>query len=145
MIKHVTKFVVPVLASAFMVGCASNTYQTEATPTQQAAESAQAVYPTNLTAEQAPHLFCTVGADGMITLYNAGTDPLMGFDLWVNQLYTIRVTSTLDAKSTMSIDPANVYNKSGTTLKADAGSMVSMVQILYQGKLWTVQGPIMQK
>jgi hypothetical protein len=145
MIKHVTKFAIPVLASALIVGCAADAYKTEATDTQLSAEAGQAVYPKDATPTEAPHLFSTISQNGTITLYNTGTDPLIGFDLWVNQLYTIRVTSNLDAKSSLSIDPAKIYSKSGTSLKDTAGSIVSEVQIDYQGKLWNVQGPIMQK
>jgi len=144
MMKYVAKIVVPVLASALLVGCAADAYKTEATDTQLSAEAGQAVYPRDLTAAEAPHLFCTAGGNGTITLYNTGTDPLIGFDLWVNQMYTLRVTSNLDPKSMLSIDPAKIYSKSGTSFKDAGSSMVSLVQIAYQGKLWTVQGPIMQ-
>jgi hypothetical protein len=129
------------LSGSLLAGCASNTYQPSASDTQLSAYAGQASYPRSLTPTQAPHLFCSIAPDATITLYNASDDAVTEFELWVNQMYTLHVAK-LDAKSTVSINPASVYNKTGNNIAGVPASSINTVQIYYQGKLWDIQGPI---
>jgi hypothetical protein len=48
----------------------------------------------------------------------------------------------MDARSTLAIDPATLYNKTGSNLKGVPATSINSVQILVDGKLMDVQGPI---
>jgi hypothetical protein len=124
-----------------LAGCASGTYQTNASDTQLSAYAGQAVYPRQLIPAEAPHLFSSIAPDATITLYNAGDDAVSDFELWVNQVYTLHVAK-LDAKSTVSIAPGTLYNKTGANIAGVPASSINTVQVYYEGKLWDVQGPI---
>jgi len=85
-------------------------------------------------------VFCIVSPDATITIWNAGDDAFNGFEVWVNQMYTLHVDK-LDARDNVVLDPATIYNRTGANLKGVPATSINMVQIFEQGKLWTVQGP----
>ena len=138
--KRIQSAATAFLASAILVGCQA-TYNTKATDTQLSAYAGQAVYPSSVAANQSPHVFCSVADDGKITLYNAGDEVYSNFEIWVNRLYTLHVDK-LDARSTLVIDPATIYNKTGVNLAGVPSNSINLVQIFSQEKLWDVQGPI---
>jgi hypothetical protein len=138
---RIAKLATALLASALIAGCAG-TYQTNATDTQLSAYAGQAVYPTTVSSTQSLHVFCTVGNDGTITLYNAGDEIYSNFELWINRLYTLHIDK-LDARTTLAVDPATIYNKTGVNLKGVPANSFNLIQIYSQGKLQDVQGPIL--
>jgi hypothetical protein len=139
--QRIGKISIAVISAALLCGCAPTTYQTNATDTHLAAYAGQANYPTQLTATQTPHMFCTVAPDATITIYNAGDESCSNFELWVNQLYTLHIEK-MDARSTLALDPGTIYNKTGVNLKGVPATSINMVQIVLDGKLLDVQGPI---
>jgi hypothetical protein len=48
----------------------------------------------------------------------------------------------LEARSTLVIDPATIYNKTGVNLAGVPSNSINLVQIFSQDKLIDVQGPI---
>ena len=139
--QRIGKFAIAVVSAALLSACAPTTYQTNATDTRLAAYAGQATYPASITSTQSPHMFCLVAPDATITIYNAGDESCSNFELWVNQLYTLHVDK-MDARSTLAIDPATLYNKTGSNLKGVPATSINSVQILVDGKLMDVQGPI---
>jgi hypothetical protein len=129
------------LASLALAGCGGNVYKASATDTQLSAYAGQAVYPYNLKAEMAPSVFAVMSPDATITLYNAGDVPFANFELWVNQMYTLHVDK-LDARTTLAISPASLFNKTGVPLTGAPANSITSIQILSGDKLWNVQGPI---
>ena len=139
--QRIGKLVITGLSAALLVGCAA-TYKPSASDTQLASYAGAAVYPREITAVQAPHLFCSIAPDATITIYNAGDESYSNFEIWINQMYTLHIEK-LDARSTIAIDPATVYNKSGSNLKGVPAASINAVQVFMQDKLWDVQGPIL--
>jgi hypothetical protein len=135
--------VIIALAAALLVGCGGNTYKPNAVDTQLASYAGQATYPRNLTPMRNPDLFCSVAPDATITLWNAGDNPVSGFEVWINQMYTLHLDK-LDARDSISLDPATIYNKTGANLKGVPANSINTVQIQQQDKLWDVHGPIIQ-
>ncbi len=129
------------VALSLLAGCASGTYQTNASPTQLSAYAGQASYPYDLHSEQAPHLFAMVAPDATVTIYNAGDESYSNFELWVNKSFTLHVDK-LAARSSQAFAPDVLFNKSGTNLVNAPASSISTIQVYIEGKLWDVQGPI---
>jgi len=132
------------LLASSLVGCGPAFYKPNVTSdTQLSAYAGQANYPRQVAPTLAPHLFSTVGPGPVITLYNAGDEPLAGFELWVNQIYTIHVEK-LDAKGLLTFDPKSIFNKTGATIDGVPPSSITTVEIqTAPDKLVTVQGPIL--
>ncbi len=141
--NRIVKHLCLALSAIVMAGCASSSYDPKAADTQLASYAGQAVFPSKLTAVESPHIFCSVAPDATITLYNAGDDAYNGFELWVNGLYTLHVEK-LDARDEVTIDPKTLYNKVGANLQGVPANSINTVQIYYQDKLYTIQGPIIK-
>jgi predicted small secreted protein len=142
--RTIAKAAAAVLASIVLTGCGgSNTYQPAGTDIEHAVYAGKANYPYDSHSELGVHIFATVAPDATITLYNAGDESYADFELWVNKLYTLHMKK-LDAKSTVSIAPKDVYNTSASNLVNMPASTITNIQ-MYVGssqKLIDVQGPI---
>jgi hypothetical protein len=141
--NRIVKQIVLAVSAAAFLGCASNVYKPNAADTQLASYAGQATYPRDVTPVKHPDLFCIVAPDATITLGNTSDNPISGFEVWVNQMYTLHVDK-LDARDMIAIDPATLYNKTGSNIKGVPANSINTVQIQVGEKLWDVHGPIIQ-
>jgi hypothetical protein len=142
--RFATGVLISTIASSAMMGCASNTYQPQATDTGLAAAAGKATYPYNAQAQLAEHIFATVAPDATITIYNAGDESYVNLVLWVNKTYSLQVPK-LDARDKIAIAPATLFNSTGSNMGGAPASSITKVQIFENDKLWDVQGPIVPK
>jgi hypothetical protein len=147
-IRFATTFAVTALSAALFAGCAdsgSNEYSPNATPAQLAAYAARVQYPTNMQPQDDQHLIAEVNrTTGRITLRNFSNTPLRDFNLWVNQNYVLHVNQ-VDANGSRSVDPADLYNYSGSNMEKAAPESIRKVQVqTADGMLYNVQGPQLQ-
>jgi hypothetical protein len=125
-------------------GCTPTTYQPPGSDMEHVAYAAKAGYPYDTKSEKAVDVFCRVMPDATIILDNASDQPYSEFEVWVNKSYTLHVAK-LDAKSEISLNPKDLYNRSAGNLINAPASSITTVQ-LYVGstsKLLDVAGPIL--
>lgn len=79
---------------------------------------------------------------GVIKIYNFGTQPIRDADVWVNQAY-VRHVNAIAPGSSVSIQMSNLYNGVGQQFSA-RGEHVQRVQIHQDGGLYTLMGPAPQ-
>jgi hypothetical protein len=148
-----------VVAVLAMVGCASQS-NTPATQSQmQASNSASAApgqtqpelaayagahqYPTSEPAKNDIRAAAIVSTDqGVIKIYNFGTQPIRDANVWVNQAY-VRHVPAISPGTSVSIPMGNLYNGLGQQFAAQ-GEHVNLVQIEQDHDLETLMGPAPQ-
>lgn len=132
------------LGVAALSGCAPTTYQPPGSDMEHVAYAAKAGYPYDTKSEKAMDVYCRVMPDATIILDNASDTPYTEFEVWVNKSYTLHVAK-LDAKSEISLNPKDLYNRSAGNLVNAPASSINSVQLFVgsTGKLLDVAGPIL--
>jgi hypothetical protein len=129
-------------AAMLLAGCADpSMYQPGADPMQLSAHAAKEAYPAAMSPEKAPDMFFAVEPNGVITLYNAGDSSVTGFTIWVAKSYSLFVDK-LPAHTFRSIAPETVFNSTGGNLTAVPVNNFSPIQILANGHLYDLPGPV---
>ena len=140
--RFVPKAAITAISSIILAGCASNTYKPKASDTELSATAAKSPYPYSAQSEPAPHIFAVVSpSDATITLYNAGDESYVNFQLWVNKTYALQIDK-LDARSTVAIAPNTLFNGMGTNMGGASASAITSIQVWNKDRLYDVQGPI---
>lgn len=146
MLKHI----LTTAALVTLVGCAS---QSATPPARQAASESQGPTTSELAAYAGSHQYpqgqsarsdlraaAIVNADqGIIKIYNFGTDAIRDADVWVNRSY-VRHVSAIAPGSSVAIRAADLYNSVGQQFSA-RGEHVNQVQVEQDHALQTLMGP----
>lgn len=142
-----------------MVGCASQSSQSpqaRSAASQQPASQAQEPTQEELAAYAGAHPYPTgeparndlraaaiVAADqGVIKIYNFGTDAIRDADVWVNHSF-VRHISGIAPGTSISLPMANLYNGLGQPFPS-RGEHVNVVQIQQGNTMQTLMGPAAQ-
>jgi exo-beta-1,3-glucanase (GH17 family) len=144
-----------ITAAALMIGaagCASQAPSEPASTQAQASEQGPTSpelaayagshqYPQTETARSDIRAAAIVNADqGVIKIYNFGTDAIRDADVWVNRAY-VRHVSAIAPGSSATLRTANLYNAVGQQFSA-RGEHVNLVQIERDHALQTLMGPV---
>jgi hypothetical protein len=146
------KQVVTVAALMALAGCASQS-QPQPSATQAQASDAQGPtgaelaayagshqYPQTETARSDIRAAAIVNSDqGVIKIYNFGTDAIRDADIWVNRAYVRHVSAIAPGSSAM-LRTSNLYNAVGQQFSAK-GEHVNLVQVERDHELQTLMGP----
>ena len=81
-------------------------------------------------------------SQGVIKIYNFGTEPIRDADVWVNQAY-VRHVNAISPGSGVSIPTSQLYNGMGQQFST-RGEHVNQVQIQQDHALYTLMGPVPQ-
>jgi hypothetical protein len=81
-------------------------------------------------------------SQGVIKIYNFGTEPIRDADVWINQAY-VRHVNAIAPGSSVSVQMSNLYNGVGQQFST-RGEHVHLVQIHQDHGLYTLMGPVAQ-
>lgn len=100
-------------------------------------------YPANTPAKDDLRAAAIVNLDqGIIKVYNFGTDPIRDADVWVNQSY-VRHVNGIAPGGSASVPMSSLYNSLGQQFAA-RGEHVNLVQVQQDHTLHTLMGPAAQ-
>lgn len=131
---------VPLLA-----GCVGDgEYEPRAKPTQLAAHAANSDYPRRSDISRDLSLTSTINQQtGVITLRNFSSRSLQDVRVWINENYVIPV-STIAPNSTTKINPTDVYDSAGNTLKGQRPQTIRKIEIEEDETVHAVEGPLFE-
>ncbi len=141
--------VLAVSAVASLAGCSSfggsngsAEIHEDLEPTQLAAFSAKASYPTSQPAEVLPSAAIVNKGAGLIKIYNFTDKPVGDSKVWVNRSFVYHIFG-IAPQSKVVISTKDLYDSLGNTFAAQKDD-VSTVQLQTDHGFYTVEGPAME-